>query len=92
MVQSFNSRACRNKRRAIVAVPETAMDRHDGVTAPEYDVGLARQSFRVKSIPKTGPVEGAAHNKLGLCILAANPGQHPVTCFRRDSKAHRAAN
>ena len=55
---------------AFVAVPETAVDEDDGAVFAQYYVGGAGQALDIYAVAVAVGMQVAAHNHLGLGVLA----------------------
>jgi G:T-mismatch repair DNA endonuclease (very short patch repair protein) len=60
---------------ALVAVPETPVDKDDSAIFREYDVWFAGQLLVIHSIPETQVPQGATQLQLRLCRSGVN-GDH----------------
>jgi hypothetical protein len=74
--------------RARVAVPETSMDEDNGLVFWKDDVRLARKIFSVEPKPISEPVEQAADNSFGLCVLAPNPRHNSASFLGAKDVGH----
>ena len=60
------------EKRAVVAVPETAMHQDDGAVAGKYEIGATRQVPAMQSKAKAAAVQTTAQGHLGFCVPAAD--------------------
>ena len=56
---------------SFVPVPETAVDEDDGLVFPQHDIWCAGQLSDVDAVAVATGMEVAAHEHLGLGVLAA---------------------
>ena len=73
---------------AFVAVPETAVDEDDGAVFAQYYVGGAGQALDIYAVAVAVGMQVAAHNQLGLGVLALDACHAPVPLFFRHSVRH----
>ncbi|CUT09706.1 hypothetical protein BF49_0786 [Bradyrhizobium sp.] len=76
----FNPRAGPSEDAAFMAVPEAAVNEEHGFVFGKDEVRLAWK-FSVKPVAKAARMQQFPQDQLWLCILAANAGHHPASCF-----------
>ena len=67
---------------AFVAVPEASVDEYDGAVFAQYNIGCAGQAFDVYAVAVAMGMQVAAHDHLGLGVLAldARHALVPLLC------------
>lgn len=76
----FSTRSRQPEQRAVMPVPEAAMDEDDRTSSRKNDVGFSWQVPAVDAKPESPAVQQASDQLLGLRVAAANPGHHAATC------------
>lgn len=59
-------------------MPKTPVDKDASLLRSEDEIGFARQSRNVKSIPKTCLVQKPTHTQLRSSVLSPNPRHYPA--------------
>ena len=72
----------------LVAVPETAVDEDDGAVLAQHYVGGAGQALDVYAVAVAVGMQVAAHNHLGLGVLALDARHALVSLFFCHSVRH----
>ena len=67
---------------AIMAMPETAMDKYHGSVAGQSDVGRARQVSPMEPVAESGRVQRFADRDFLSGVLRANTRHHAASDFR----------
>lgn len=73
--------------RALMLVPEAAVNEHDLALGSKDEIGRARQIASAESVPISEPISKAAHEKLRLRVRLANTS-HVIRNLLRRSRAH----
>ena len=64
-----------------MAVPEAAMNEHDGSMLSENEIGFSRQVFSVKSEAKPESMRSSPHTHFRACMLTSDPRHEPRAPF-----------
>ena len=73
---------------AFVPVPEAAVDEDDCLVFAQHYVGGAGQALDIYAVAVAVGMQVAAHNQLGLGVLALDACHAPVPLFFRHSVRH----
>jgi len=66
---------------ALVPVPEAAVDENHRAVLPQHQVGMPRQAWMVEPVAEAAAEQEAAHNQLGLGVLAVYRRHAAVALF-----------
>jgi hypothetical protein len=72
----FGTRPGQAEQRAVMPMPETAVNKHDRTKSWEDYIRLSRQIWVVDAKPESTPVKETADKLLRFCITTANAGHH----------------
>ena len=76
----FGTRSRQPEQRAVMPVPEAAMDEDDRTPSRKNDVGFSWQVPAVDAKPEAPAVQQASDQLLGLRVAAADSGHHAAAC------------
>lgn len=71
-----------------MSMPETSINKYNGVIFWEYEIGLARQSFAMKPVPEAHRMQVSSDNQFEPGILPSNPRHHATTGLPVDNIRH----
>lgn len=77
---------------AVMAMPETAIDKEHRPSARENQIGFSRQVASVKAKPEALAMQGFPNQHFRLCVFTADRSHVPAACPRIMDVRQRAAS
>jgi hypothetical protein len=64
---------------AIMAMPETAMNKNDGAKASQHNIRFSWKVADMQPKPESLAMQQTANQYLRLCVSPSNTGHHPAS-------------
>jgi hypothetical protein len=73
---------------AFMTVPKATMNKHNGIVCGEYEIWFSGESLVVEAVAEPPGEQGFSDQKLGFCVLTADPAHHPGSRCLVDHISH----
>lgn len=76
------------EKMAIMSVPETPVNKHNGVVPPEDNIWSPGKTRIMQSVSEATTIQPLPDEEFRLCIATTNAGHHPAPGRRVDNVSH----